>query len=143
MFAGNLTYTIMSSDPEAIMPHLMEGFDPGFSKQVQKGDLILAGHNFGCGSSREHPAVGLAHAGVEAVIVKSVNRIFFRSAINQGLPLIVLPEAVEAYQPGDTVRLDMGGGTVLVGSSQFTFQSLPDKLLAIIRKKGLVAYLSD
>ena len=143
MFAGNLTYTIMSSDPEAIMPHLMEGFDPNFAKQVQKGDIILAGHNFGCGSSREHPAVGLAHAGVEAVIVKSVNRIFFRSAINQGLPLIVLPEAVEAYEPGDPVRLDMGGGTVTVGTQHFTFQSLPDKLIAIIRKKGLVAYLSD
>ena len=91
MFAGKLTYDVNSSEPEKIRPHLFHDFDESFAGRVQAGDVILAGHNFGCGSSREHPAVGLAHAGVKAVVVKSVNRIFFRSAINQGLPLIVLP----------------------------------------------------
>ncbi len=90
MFAGNLTYKVQSSDPAGIIPHLFEGFDPSFAKEVKAGDIILGGENFGCGSSREHPSVGLAHAGVKAVIVKSVNRIFYRSAINQGLPVIVL-----------------------------------------------------
>jgi 3-isopropylmalate dehydratase small subunit len=97
MFAGNLTYKIQSSDPKEIVPHLFEGFDPCFVKEVAAGDVILGGENFGCGSSREHPAVGLAHLGIRAVVVKSVNRIFYRSAINQGLPVIVHPGAVSAY----------------------------------------------
>jgi 3-isopropylmalate dehydratase small subunit len=92
MFAGNLTYQVLSSDPAAIMPYLFKGFDDSFSENVKSGDIIIAGENFGCGSSREHPAVGLAHAGVKAVIVKSVNRIFYRSSVNQGLPIIVMPE---------------------------------------------------
>ncbi len=78
MFAGNLTYKVPSSEPKEIIPHLFEGFDPKFAKEVQSGDIIIGGENFGCGSSREHPSVGLAHAGVKAVIVKSVNRIFYR-----------------------------------------------------------------
>ena len=77
MFAGNLTYTVLSSDAAAIMPHLFMGFDQNFSKKVEKGDIIIAGENFGCGSSREHPSVGLAYAGIKAVLVKSVNRVFF------------------------------------------------------------------
>jgi len=84
MFAGNLTYNILSSEGGAIMPHLFKGFDDSFSENVKKDDIVIAGDNFGCGSSREHPSVGLAYAGVKAVIVKSVNRIFYRSAVNQG-----------------------------------------------------------
>jgi homoaconitate hydratase family protein/3-isopropylmalate dehydratase small subunit len=141
MFAGNLTYMVLSSDPDAILPHLFAGFDPNFSGNVQAGDIIIAGENFGCGSSREHPAVGLAHAGVQAVIVKSVNRIFFRSSVNQGLPLIVLPEAVEAYQPGDRVAVDLEKGEVTVGEKHITFAPLPGKLMEIIRKKGLVNWM--
>ncbi len=143
MFAGNLTYKVLSSDPEAILPHLFAGFDPNFSPNVQPGDIIIAGENFGCGSSREHPAVGLAHAGVQAVIVKSVNRIFFRSSVNQGLLLIVLPEAVEAYQPGDRVYVDAEKGTVTVGERKFSFAPLPEKLRGIIRKKGLVNWIKE
>ena len=82
---GKHTYNILSSDPVSIMPHLFEDFDPGFRKNVKKDDIIIAGDNFGCGSSREHPSVGLAYAGIKAIIVKSVNRIFYRSSINQGL----------------------------------------------------------
>jgi len=77
------------------MPHLFQGFDVNFTDKVVKGDIIIAGSNFGCGSSREHPAVGLAHAGVKAVICGSVNRIFYRSSVNQGLPIIILPDAVK------------------------------------------------
>ncbi|MCF8221950.1 MAG: 3-isopropylmalate dehydratase large subunit [Bacteroidales bacterium] len=141
MFAGNLTYNILSSDPEAIIPHLFEGFDAGFSRNASEGDIIMAGDNFGCGSSREHPAVGLAHLGVKAVIVKSVNRIFYRSSINQGLPLIVLPEAVEAYREGDEVDIDFSIGVVRVGDRTINFEPLPDKLNAIIQQKGLVNWI--
>ncbi|MEE4115033.1 MAG: aconitase/3-isopropylmalate dehydratase large subunit family protein [Marinilabiliaceae bacterium] len=143
MFAGNLTYNILSSDADAIMPHLFKGFDESFSDRVAAGQMILAGENFGCGSSREHPAVGLANAGINAVIVKSVNRIFYRSAINQGLPLIVLPEAVDAYKPGDKVLIDFSSGTVMVGDHTIRFEPLPDKLNEIIRKKGLVNWISE
>jgi homoaconitate hydratase family protein/3-isopropylmalate dehydratase small subunit len=143
MFAGNLTYKVLSSDAESIMPYLFEGFDKKFSTQVQAGDLIIAGDNFGCGSSREHPAVGLAHAGVKAVIVKSINRIFFRSAVNQGLPIIVLPEVVEAYHPDDSVAIDFAKGEVKVGNQVFEFAPLPDQLMAIFEKKGLVNYIKQ
>jgi len=142
MFAGNLTYNVLSSDADAIMPHLFAGFDPNFSKNVQAGDIIIAGDNFGCGSSREHPAVGLAHAGVKAVIVKSVNRIFYRSSINQGLALIVLPEIVDAYKPYDKVDIKFEQGIITINDKKFHFEPLPDKLMKIIEKKGLVNWIN-
>ena len=142
MFAGHLTYQVLSSDPEAILAHLFEDFDPNFAGRLEKGDIIIAGDNFGCGSSREHPAVGLAHAGVQAVIVKSVNRIFFRAAINQDLPLIVLPEAVETYTPGDEVKILLSEGKLEIGGKVMSFQPLPPKLMAILENKGLVNYLN-
>jgi 3-isopropylmalate/(R)-2-methylmalate dehydratase large subunit len=143
MFAGNLTYNVLSSDAPSIMPHLFVDFDPNFTKKVQTGDIIVAGDNFGCGSSREHPAVGLAYAGVKAVIVKSVNRIFYRSAVNQGLLLLVLPEVVDAYQPGDHVEIDFAAGTVQVMKQEFKFAALPEKLMQIIEKKGLVNWIKE
>ena len=143
MFAGNLTYQVLSSDPEAIIPHLFKGFDDSFTDNLQKDDVIVAGDNFGCGSSREHPVVGLAHAGVKAVIVKSVNRIFFRSSVNQGLPIIVLPEVVDSYIPGDKVKVSLEDGTVLVNDKLFQFAPLPKELMAIFDAKGLVNRMKE
>ncbi len=143
MFAGNLTYSVLSSDPESIMPHLFKGFDVNFTERVQSGDVILAGANFGCGSSREHPAVGLAHAGVKAVICKSVNRIFYRSSVNQGLPIILLPEAVDAYKPGDDVYVSLTEGKVSIAEKIFTFAPLPEKIIGIFEARGLVNYIKD
>ena len=143
MFAGNLTYTIPSTDPKSILPHLFAGFDPSFAPMVGKGDVILAGENFGCGSSREHPAVGLAHAGVKAVIVKSVNRIFFRSMVNQGLILIVQPDVVESYRSGDKLSVSLDTGTIELNERVFHYPPLPGKLLDIIRKKGLVNWIRE
>jgi homoaconitate hydratase family protein/3-isopropylmalate dehydratase small subunit len=143
MFAGNLTYQILSSDPAAIMPHLFIDFDASFPKNVHSGDVIIAGENFGCGSSREHPAVGLAHAGVKAVIVKSVNRIFYRSSVNQGLPIIVLPAVVDAYKQGDEVKVDMENGLIRINDREFKFAPLPKELMAIFAKKGLVNWMKE
>jgi len=143
MFAGNLTYNINSSDAEAIMPHLFAGFDSSFSKRVQQNDIIVSGHNFGCGSSREHPAVGLSHAGIKAVIVKSVNRIFYRSSVNQGLPIIILPEAVEAYKTGDKLSIDMEKGEVIINKQSYPFEPLPEKLMKIFSAKGLVNFIKS
>ncbi len=141
MFAGNLTYQVLSSDPKSIMPHLFVDFDQNFTKKVTAGDVIVAGENFGCGSSREHPAVGLAHAGVKAVIVKSVNRIFYRSSVNQGLPIIVLPEVVNAYTQGDKVEVNLEKGIVKINEKEFKFSPLPAELMEIFAAKGLVNWI--
>src|SRR5659263_101745 len=138
MFAGKHTYSVMSSDAAAILPLLFSDFDPSFSSNARAGDIIIAGDNFGCGSSREHPSVGLAHLGIRAVIIKSVNRIFYRSSINQGLPLIVHREAVEAYKPGDKVEIDFDKGSLTIGSKTFTFEPLPPELKQIIEKLSLI-----
>ncbi|HPJ67593.1 MAG TPA: aconitase/3-isopropylmalate dehydratase large subunit family protein, partial [Desulfobacteraceae bacterium] len=141
MFAGNLTYNINSSEPDKIAPYLFKGFDDSFAERVQKGDVIIAGENFGCGSSREHPSVGLAFAGVRAVIVKSVSRIFFRSAINQGLLILVIPEAVEYYRKGDPAELDLENGIIKIKDRDFSFPALPPKLMEIIKAGGLVDWI--
>jgi homoaconitate hydratase family protein/3-isopropylmalate dehydratase small subunit len=142
LFAGNLTYEINSSQADMIVPHLLKGFDRNFSGKAKPGDVLICGENFGCGSSREHPVVGLAYLGIAAVIVKSVSRIFFRSAINQGLPILVVPEAVDAYQPGDKVEVDMNLGIIRIGSREFHFAALPGKMREILEAGGLVRALS-
>ncbi len=141
MFAGSLTYEINSSEPGKIVKHLFKGFDDSFAEKVEKGDTIICGNNFGCGSSREHPSVGLTHSGVKAVIVKSVSRIFFRSAINQGLPILVFPEAVEAYHPGDPVEVNLDQNKIIIGEKEFEFQALPAKLREILEAGGLVKWI--
>lgn len=141
MFAGNLTYNVLSSEPEKIMPHLFKGFDVNFTDNVEEGDILIAGSNFGCGSSREHPAVGLAHAGVKAVICGSVNRIFYRSSVNQGLPIIILPEAVKAFKQGDSVDINFEDGIVNIAGNEFKFAPLPEKLMNIFASSGLVNYI--
>jgi homoaconitate hydratase family protein/3-isopropylmalate dehydratase small subunit len=143
MFAGNLTYSVQSSDGEAILPHLFAGFDKAFASKLQSNDILIAGDNFGCGSSREHPAVGLAHAGVKAVIVKSTNRIFYRSCINQGLALIVNPEIVNHYKQGDKVVIMFEKGQININDKTFSFAPLPEKLMKIIEKKGLVNWIKS
>jgi len=143
MFAGNLTYNISSSDGNAILPYLFGGFDQSFARDVKSGDIIIAGENFGCGSSREHPVVGLVKAGIKTIIVKSVNRIFFRSCINQGLMLIVNPNFVNAYKSGDRVEVDLKNGYILLNEKKFSFEPLPDKLLEVIEKKGLVNWIKE
>ncbi len=141
MFPGRHTYSVQSSDPASILPFLFEDFDPLFHTMVEPGDILIAGENFGCGSSREHPAAGLAYAGVKAIIVKSVNRIFFRSSINQGLLLIVCREAVEAYKPGDVVEVDTDRGIIISGGASFSFEAPAGKLGRIIEMKGLVNFM--
>ena len=141
MFAGSLTYNVKSSEAEKIMPHLFKGFDDSFAERVKEGDVLVAGANFGCGSSREHPSVGLAFAGIKAVICKSVNRIFYRSSVNQGLPIILLPEAVDAYKQGDTVDINFESGKVTISGKAYGFSPLPDKLVGIFKAKGLVNFV--
>lgn len=139
LFPGKYTYTC--STPEEILPHLLEDLDPDFARQAEAGDIIMAGLNFGCGSSREQPTVGLKAVGIKAVIAKSFARIFYRSAINQGLILIECPEAVEAYKESDTVEVDPEGGVVKVGDRELRFPKLPPEIIAIRDAGGLLAYV--
>jgi 3-isopropylmalate/(R)-2-methylmalate dehydratase small subunit len=138
LFPGKYTYTC--STAEEVKPHLLEDLDPEFAANVAPGDIVMAGENFGCGSSREQPVLGLNAVGVEAVIAKSFARIFYRAAINQGLVLIEAPEAVDAYMPGDEVALDVEGGKVTVGGKEFRFPPLPKEILAIRDAGGLLNY---
>ena len=140
MFAGGLTYDIKSSDGEKIVPHLFKGLDESFASRVKEGDIIIGGENFGCGSSREHPAVGLAFAGVKAVVVKSVARIFYRSAINQGLPIIVHPKFVDNFNSEKPVQINLEKGTISNGDQTYTFPKLPEELLKIFKVGGLIKY---
>jgi len=138
LFPGKYIYTC--SNAEEIRPHLLEDLDSSFSKNVNEGDIIFAGKNFGCGSSREHPVVGLKAVGVAAVVAESFARIFYRASINQGLLLIECPDAVKAYSPGDKVVLDIGKGTIVVGTTSFMFPKLPKEILAIRDAGGLLPY---
>jgi 3-isopropylmalate dehydratase small subunit len=138
LFPGKYTYTC--STPEEIKPHLLEDLDPTFAKNVKEGDIIFAQKNFGCGSSREQPVVGLKAVGIKAVVAESFARIFYRSAINQGLILIECPEAVQAYAEGNIIELDVNKGTIVVGGKTFTFPKLPREILAIRDAGGLLAY---
>ena len=138
LFPGKYTYTC--STAEEIKPHLLEDLDPSFSKNVVKGDIIFAGKNFGCGSSREQPVVGLKAVGIKVVVAESFARIFYRSAINQGLILIECPDAVKAYSEGDDINLDVDNGKIVVGDKTFSFPKLPKEILAIRDAGGLLEY---
>ena len=138
LFPGKYTYTC--STAEEIKPHLLEDLDPSFSKNVVKGDIIFAGKNFGCGSSREQPVVGLKAVGIKVVVAESFARIFYRSAINQGLILIECPDAVKAYSEGNDINLDVDNGKIVVGGKTFSFPKLPKEILAIRDAGGLLEY---
>jgi 3-isopropylmalate/(R)-2-methylmalate dehydratase small subunit len=139
LFPGKYTYTCGTA--EEIRPHLLEDLDPSFTGEVEPGDLLLVGKNFGCGSSREQPALGLVSVGIEAVVARSFARIFYRSSTNQGLLLVECPEAVEAYQPGDEVTIDVVAGRITVAGQEFAFPSLPPEILAIRDAGGLLPYV--
>ncbi|OPY51806.1 MAG: Isopropylmalate/citramalate isomerase small subunit [Methanosaeta sp. PtaU1.Bin060] len=117
--------------------HVMEGLDPQFAARVQKGDIVVAGRNFGSGSSREQAPRALKEAGVAAVVASSFARIFYRNAINVGLPLI---EADVDAKAGDIVEVDLLAGTVRVGERSFRGTKMPDFLLEILQDGGLVAH---
>ena len=138
LFPGKYTYTCGTA--EEIKPHLLEDLDAEFAGNVAAGDVLLAGKNFGCGSSREQPALGLKAVGVQAIVARSFARIFYRAAINQGLLLVECPDAVEAFKEGDKIELDAKAGQIKVGQQTLTFPKLPAEILAISEAGGLLPY---
>jgi len=138
LFPGKYVYTCSTADE--IKPHLLEDLDPSFAKNVKKGDILIAGKNFGCCSSREQPVIGLKAVGIEAVIAESFARIFYRSSINQGLILIECPEAVKAYSKNSEIKVDIENGKINIGNNVFSFPKLPKEIIAIREAGGLLNY---
>lgn len=130
-------------DPQELAAHCMEGVDPSFARAVQPGDIIVAGTNFGCGSSREHAPLAIKAAGVACVVARSFARIFYRNAFNIGLPILECPEAVEAIASGHEVLVDAAAGLITNLSTGATFraQPVPPFMLEIIAAGGLINYV--
>ena len=123
--------------------HAFESLSDTFASEVTPGDLIVAGDNFGCGSSREQAPAVLKALGVQAVVAKSFARIFYRNAINIGLPVLVSPELSDAVKEGDEASLDLTAGTVTVGEKTFTCTKLPPYMQRILNAGGLIAFLNQ
>jgi 3-isopropylmalate/(R)-2-methylmalate dehydratase small subunit len=130
------------SDPAELARHCMEGIDPEFAGKVQPGDIIMADANFGCGSSREHAPLAIKAAGVSCVIAKSFARIFFRNAINIGLPILECDRAPDETQPGDEMEVELETGEIrnLTRNLVFRARPYPDVMLELIEAGGLVEH---
>lgn len=134
-----------SSDPKELAEHCMEDIDTEFVKKVQKGDIIVADKNFGCGSSREHAPLAIKAAGISCVIAETFARIFYRNAINIGLAIIECPQASKGIDAGDEVEVDFDSGMIrnLTKGTQFQGQPFPEFMQKIIEAEGLVNYINQ
>ncbi len=132
-----------SYDPGHLAAHAMEGANKGFASGVKKGDIIVAGTNFGCGSSREQAVMALKHAGVSAVVAKSFARIFYRNAINLGLPVVISSDALDALSDGDVAVLDIDSSSLTSedGRITVTIEPIPQHVKKILDNGGLVPYI--
>ena len=132
-----------TTDRAELATHCMEDADKNFAKAVKKGDIIVAGKNFGCGSSREHAPIAIKAAGVSCVIAESFARIFFRNSINIGLPIIESVEAARVIDAGDTVSVDTEKGIVrdLGKKKEFKFEKYPPFMQKIVSSDGLMNYI--
>lgn len=133
-----------SSDPKELATHCMEDIDKEFVSKVQPGDIIVADKNFGCGSSREHAPIAIKAAGVSCVIAENFARIFYRNAINIGLPIIECPEASKGIEAGDQVEVDFDSGIIYnrTKGTQFQGQAFPEFMQKIIEAEGLINYIN-
>ena len=134
-----------SSDPAELATHCMEDIDKEFVKKVKKGDIIVADKNFGCGSSREHAPIAIKAAGVSCVIAETFARIFYRNAINIGLPIIECPEAAKGIEDGDEVNVDFDSGIIqnLTKGTSYKGQAFPEFMQKIISAEGLINYINS
>ncbi len=129
-------------DSEEMALHALEGLDPDFPDRIGKGDIIVAGKNFGCGSSREQAATCLKFAGISVVIAKSFSRIFFRNGVNQGLPVIVSSTAVDKVKDGDEIEVDFATGECTLSNKEtIKFKEFPNFIFSILDAGGLVPYV--
>ena len=136
---------LTTSDPAELAKHCLEDLDTSFVERVQPGDIIVADENFGCGSSREHAPIAIKAAGVSCVIAETFARIFYRNAINIGLPIIECPEASRKINNGDEVEIDFNTGVIkdLTTGESFQGQAFPEFMQKIIAAEGLINYINS
>ncbi len=132
-------------DPAELAKHCMEDIDINFAKNVNKGDIIVANKNFGCGSSREHAPISIKASGVSCVIAETFARIFYRNAINIGLPIIECPQAAKDIEAGDEVEIDFDSGMIYdkTKGTQYQGQAFPEFMQKIIKAEGLINYINN
>ncbi|WP_461211568.1 3-isopropylmalate dehydratase small subunit [Desulfocurvus sp. DL9XJH121] len=131
------------SSPEHLGKHCMADISPGFAKETKPGDILVAGRNFGCGSSREHAPIALIAAGISCVVAASFARIFYRNAFNMGLPILECPEAHENLKQGDALELDLAAGLVKCPGRglSFTSRPVPEFMRDLVAQGGLIPYV--
>jgi len=132
-----------TSDPKELALHCMEDLDKDFVKKVQNGDIMVAGKNFGCGSSREHAPIAIKASGISCVIAETFARIFYRNAVNIGLPIMECPEAAQDIEDGDIVSVDVYSGLITNITKNKTYQGtpFPEFMQNIIKSEGLINYV--
>jgi 3-isopropylmalate/(R)-2-methylmalate dehydratase small subunit len=138
IFPGKYTYTV--NDPAEMAQYALEDLDPNFASQVQPGDIIVAGRNWGNGSSREQAVTCLKQAGLGAIVAKSFARIYSRNCINGALPAITCPQAVDAIENGEVITIDLLAGTIQCAAGAFSFPPFPPNVMTIIEAGGLIEY---
>lgn len=138
IFPGKYTYIV--TDPAEMGKHALEDLDPAFSAEAQPGDVIVAGKNFGCGSSREQAVTCLKARQVGAVIAQSFARIYYRNCINNALPALICPAAVAVLETGDPIEIDLEAGEIHSPKGVFAFPPLPEAVLEILTAGGLIPY---
>jgi 3-isopropylmalate dehydratase small subunit len=134
-----------TSSPIELAAHCMEDADPGFASRVKPGDIIAAGKNFGCGSSREHAPIAIKAAGVSCVVARSFARIFYRNAFNMGLPILECPDGVERIRAGDELEIDLDSGIIENHTRKETYraQAIPPFMQKLIKAGGLIEYVQE
>jgi 3-isopropylmalate/(R)-2-methylmalate dehydratase small subunit len=141
IFPGKYTYTLR--EPAEIAAHALEDLDPAFAREARPGDIIVAGRNWGNGSSREQAVTCLKYRGIAAVVAQSFARIYYRNAINRGLLAIACPAAVEAAQVGDEMEIDLAAKCIRLDGKEYPFPSLSPTALSILEAGGLVPFLQQ
>ena len=134
-----------TSDPKELAAHCMEDIDLDFAKEVQEGDIIVANKNFGCGSSREHAPIAIKESGVSCVIASTFARIFYRNAINIGLPILECDQAVKSIEAGDKLEVNFDNGVIknLTKNEEYQGEAFPEFMQKIINSNGLIGYIKN
>ena len=134
-----------TSDPKELAAHCMEDIDLDFAKEVQEGDIIVANKNFGCGSSREHAPIAIKESGISCVIASTFARIFYRNAINIGLPILECEQAVKSIEAGDKLEVNFDTGVIknLTKNEEYQGEAFPEFMQKIINSNGLVGYIKN
>jgi 3-isopropylmalate/(R)-2-methylmalate dehydratase small subunit len=138
IFPGKYTYTV--SDPLEMPQHALEDLDPRFAREVEPNDIIVAGKNWGCGSSREQAVTCLKESKLGAIVAKSFGRIFYRNALNAALPALICPEAVDKIEDGERIEIDLNAGKLHSKAGVFSFPPLPEIVMEIFDAGGLIPY---